>query len=128
MVECAHALGVDVACHVDFDVPRLFLHSDGSPWFIAIPEQFGPLARAWALAHELGHLILHDGPAFHELWRQQEDEADAWAAIALCPIARSKKEVMDVLKHKYQDWKKYPAIENLAWRISYARFQNRKSA
>lgn len=87
LIRAAAQHEVQVVTHPDFDCPRLFLDLQPlpEPWVIAIPSQFGPLARLWALAHELGHLVLHDGPACRDAYRLQEDEADWWAAGALLP-------------------------------------------
>lgn len=55
---------------------------------IIIPETHGPLAQHWALAHELGHLVQHDGPRGQFLRGKDESQADRWAARALIPRAR----------------------------------------
>lgn len=60
----------------------------GIPAVIAIPKGLGPLARVWALAHELGHLVQHAGPKGELSWSKNETQADRWAACALIPEAR----------------------------------------
>ena len=63
----------------------------GSDWelpVIAIPQDAGPLAKAWALAHELGHLVQHAGPKGELSWSKNEAQANRWAACALIPEAR----------------------------------------
>jgi len=59
---------------------------DGVP-VILLPADYGPLARCWGLAHELGHLVRHAGPRGHLLYRKDERTADCWAARALIPEA-----------------------------------------
>lgn len=60
----------------------------GSPAVIAIPQNYGPLARTWALAHELGHLVQHAGPKGEMFHRKDEAQANRWAGCALIPFAR----------------------------------------
>ncbi len=60
----------------------------GIPAVIAIPKGLGPLASAWTLAHELGHLVQHAGPKGELMWSKSEAQADRWAACALIPEAR----------------------------------------
>ncbi len=55
---------------------------------IAIPQDTPPLARIWALAHELGHLVQHAGPKGELMWSKDEAQANRWAACALIPEAR----------------------------------------
>ena len=73
---------------------------DGNGWagaarpitsIILIPSQKGPLASAWGLAHEIGHLCLHAGPGGSPSWSKDETQANRWAACALIPAARIKK-------------------------------------
>lgn len=127
----ARAMGCPVAYHPNFDVPRFFLHSRTmQPWFIGVPEQFGNLARCWAVAHELGHRHLHpDGPVDLEFWRMQEDEADHWAACALIPEERvrhyknaSVGAFIAALHRNYQEIPKGPCgLRRLAARIALTR-------
>ena len=58
------------------------------PPLILIPDQHGPLATVWALAHELGHLCQHSGPKGKLLWSKDEYQANRWAVCALIPEAR----------------------------------------
>jgi len=70
----------------------------GGPPMIIVPNQRGPLAVAWALAHELGHLYQHSGPpplsdggawpALNQIRSKNERQANMWAAMALIPEAR----------------------------------------
>lgn len=125
--------GVHVVFHPDFDCPRVVWHETVmEPWVIAIPEQFGPLARIWALAHEVGHLVLHDGPVDAEVYRMQEDEADAWAACALLPQKRISRYVpstaglIRALGKHYQPIPAYEAkdrLRSLAARIALTRMK-----
>lgn len=55
---------------------------------LLIPDQHGPLASAWFLAHELGHLVQHTGPKGELFWSKNESQASRWAACALIPAAR----------------------------------------
>ena len=121
---------VKVVFHPHFDCPRMFWHETvREPWVIGIPEQFGPLARMWALAHEIGHLVLHDGPVDVDLWRIQEDEADAWAACGLIPEASVRKHnnanvanfIRALAKH-YQPFKPEDPVCKLAAFIAHRRF------
>nr|WP_320131974.1 ImmA/IrrE family metallo-endopeptidase [uncultured Holophaga sp.] len=61
--------------------------SESRPAVIIVPRS-GPLARAWSLAHELGHLVHHSGPKGELLWSKGEAQANRWAACALIPEAR----------------------------------------
>jgi hypothetical protein len=133
----AAAHGVQVAVHRDFDCPRLILDAQPKPepWLIAIPSYSGRLAMMWALAHELGHLVLHDGPACREAYRMQEDEADAWASAALIPDALSKglrKHVDAYTLFLWENYEQFPAdfhgVHMLARRIGHARVQSRVNA
>lgn len=47
----------------------------------------GPLEKAWALAHELGHLIRHCGYINPWSRSRQENQAERWAACALIPAS-----------------------------------------
>lgn len=58
-----------------------------APPVIVVPDS-SPLARAWSLAHELGHLVLHSGPKGELYWRRDEAKANRWASCALIPEAR----------------------------------------
>ena len=63
----------------------------GSDWelpLIVVPQDLGLLAKAWALAHELGHLVQHAGPKGELSWSKNEAQANRWAACALIPEAR----------------------------------------
>lgn len=122
----ALALGMDVPViyDYDFDIARLVIHDDGGPWFIGIPAQFGALARAWALAHELGHLVQPHGPTINkEIYYQQEHEANWWAARALIPFMDDMcfKDCIFILRENYQDWGPGSRIWNLAAFIAYRR-------
>lgn len=55
---------------------------------IGIPDTHGPLETAWALAHEVGHALLHAGRLGPLQRDKQEAQADRWAARALIPRAR----------------------------------------
>ena len=54
---------------------------------ICIPKDLGPLATIWQLAHELGHLVLHEGYINDFSHDRQEAAASRWAARALIPEA-----------------------------------------
>ena len=54
---------------------------------ICLPEDLGPLDEVWQLAHELGHLVLHEGYTSEWTYRRQEAQASRWAARALIPQA-----------------------------------------
>lgn len=56
------------------------------PPVILIPEGAGPLRRVWLLAHELGHLMQHEG--YTPSRTKQEAQANRWAACALIPESR----------------------------------------
>lgn len=65
-----------------------FCPGDGeAPAVIGLPDLEGPLAQAWELAHELGHLVQHAGPKGELSWSRDERQADRWAALALIPEA-----------------------------------------
>ena len=57
--------------------------------FIVIPNHFTGLQRTFAMLHELGHHFLHTMPVqalfYDKCEGKQEEEADAFAAIALYP-------------------------------------------
>jgi len=69
-----------------YKAPACLWDLDG-PLVIFVPAYTGTLARAWGLAHELGHLCLHHGP-IHYMADKHEAEADTWAARALIPDDR----------------------------------------
>jgi Zn-dependent peptidase ImmA (M78 family)/DNA-binding XRE family transcriptional regulator len=58
------------------------LWSDGVP-FVFLTAHKSPERARWDAAHELGHLVLHTG--HRPQGRQQEQEADAFAAALLLP-------------------------------------------
>lgn len=126
-------LGVQVAIHPDFDVPRYLWDEHGDPWVICIPSQFGPLARLWALAHELGHIICHgDPPIDREQHRTQEAEADEWAACALIPGSVFEEggtptphHLVYFLRKHYQAFttQKDDRVRALAYRIAFTRMK-----
>ena len=60
----------------------------GVPAMIGIPQDSGPLAQFWTLAHELGHLVQHAGPKGELFWGKNEAQANRWAACALIPETR----------------------------------------
>jgi hypothetical protein len=60
----------------------------GGPSVILIPNQHGPLATVWSLAHEIGHLCQHSGQKGRLFWSKDEAQANRWAACALIPGAR----------------------------------------
>lgn len=60
---------------------------DGEPPVILVPAVGGLLARAWSLAHELGHLSQHEGPKGELTWSRDEAQANRWAACALIPAS-----------------------------------------
>jgi hypothetical protein len=100
----AEGQGIPVIYDLHFDVARLWIHEDGEPWFLGVPAQFGHLARAWAVAHECGHLMQMHSPAFdRELYLRQEAEANRWAADALIPLDKPTfDECLEVLVENYQ--------------------------
>lgn len=82
-----HALDLGAPVHYgSYKAPACLWDMDG-PLVIFVPAYSGVLARAWGVAHELGHLCLHHGP-IHYMADKHEAEADAWAAKALIPEAR----------------------------------------
>lgn len=116
--------GVEVVFHYDFDVPRFLWDLHGRPWVIAIPEQFGALARLWALAHEVGHMVLHDEPPLSKVQHaEQEDDANDWASEAMIP----ENEIYTLKLNKPVDFFNYldnyqnPKPERLAWFIAFRR-------
>lgn len=56
----------------------------GAP-VVFVPAGQGPLERCWSLAHELAHLLMHEGYISEWTHDQQEGRADRWAACALIP-------------------------------------------
>jgi len=60
----------------------------GAPAVIVIPQGYGLLERSWSLAHELGHLVNHNGAKGSLFWRKNEAKANHWAACALIPRLR----------------------------------------
>jgi hypothetical protein len=99
LASCAEAIGAWVALRPlplpgAVYVPAVL----GAPPMILVPSQRGPLAAAWGLAHELGHLCQHSGPPLLAggggapgaklVWSRSERQANHWAACALIPEAR----------------------------------------
>lgn len=84
--DSAHELDVPVL-YGKCPKPAMMWDSDG-PLCIIVPDYSGNLARCWAVAHELGHLVLHHGPVSKFLRDKREEEANAWAARALIPAVR----------------------------------------
>lgn len=129
LIAVAKSHEVQVVFHKDFDCPRMIWHETiPEPWVITIPEQFGPLAQVWALAHEVGHLMLHDGPVDRDVYQMQEDEADRWGATALLPEMKIRNgappSVEECLRSLSANYQRIPAsggLRRLACRISYAR-------
>jgi hypothetical protein len=83
---------------------------DGSPAMIQIPQALGLLERTWLLAHEVGHLVQHEGARGEHLKGKDEHQADRWAAQALIPeeaVRRSRNASVDsfigALSKHYQD-------------------------
>lgn len=98
------------------------------PLCIIVPQYKGTLARSWAIAHELGHLVLEHGPLGDHLEDPREIEADDWASCALIPAARvqaykrpSAKGFVNALNKNIQQVT--PGIESLAWRIAFTRLR-----
>ena len=127
----ALSYGVQIAFHIDFDVPRYVFDENMKPWVIAIPEPFGDLARLWGLAHELGHLVQHGSPPrSKEEHLEQEGQADAWGACALIPESKIREYgnpnvhgFVAYLRKHYQHFsgKKEDRIRALAYRIAFTR-------
>ena len=122
--------GVSVAFHPDFDVPRFFWDEAGEPWFIGIPEQFGPLARLWALAHELGHFQRHTAPPVcRRSHADQELQADEWASCALIPVCAVRKHpdahgLVGFMRKNYQHFGgREDRVRALAYRIAFTRLR-----
>lgn len=98
---------------------------------IGLPAGLSPLAEAWALAHELGHLSQHLGPKGELFWSKNEAQADRWAACALIPervIRRYQNASVDAfigaLSRHYEDLPPYPCpSRRLAARIALARLR-----
>ena len=70
--------------------PVAFCCLDPEGPIIGIPEDAGLLEKSWMLAHEIGHLVQHNGPKNELTWRKNESQADRWAACALIPDSRVK--------------------------------------
>jgi hypothetical protein len=97
LVACAEAIGARVALR-PLPAAAYIPATLGAPPVIFVPSQHGPLATAWALAHELGHLCQHSGPplladggdapGMRLVRSKSEHQADRWAACALIPEAR----------------------------------------
>jgi Zn-dependent peptidase ImmA (M78 family)/DNA-binding XRE family transcriptional regulator len=85
------------------------LWSDGTP-FVFLTTRRTPERSRWDAAHELGHLVLHAGD--RPQGRQQEQEADEFAAALLLPrkgvLAQAPRvpSLPDILAHK------------VVWRVS----------
>jgi hypothetical protein len=54
---------------------------------ICLPEGLGHIEEMWQLAHELAHLVLHQGYTSPWTCDRQESQAFRWAARALIPEA-----------------------------------------
>ena len=52
---------------------------------ICLPQDLGPLEEVWQLAHEVGHLVLHQGYSSPWACGRHEAAAERWAAQALVP-------------------------------------------
>ena len=87
LVTCAESVGARVGTH-PLRKPAFINAMLGAPPMILLPDHFGPLEMAWALAHELGHLSLHEGPGGVAVRSKDEAQANRWAACALIPAAR----------------------------------------
>lgn len=96
---------------------------------ILVPAAGGPLARAWSLAHELGHLSQHEGPKGELFWSRDEAQANRWAACALIPESAVRRHAnasedafIGALSRHYQDLPLQPCPERrLAGRIARVR-------
>jgi Zn-dependent peptidase ImmA (M78 family) len=97
LVSCAEAIGARVVLGplpAAAFIPAIL----DAPPMILVPNQHGPMATAWGLAHELGHLCQHSGPplptdgdrapGLRLMRSKNEHQADRWAACALIPEAR----------------------------------------
>ena len=74
--------------HAEIGDEALFVAGDGhEPHVVILPAAAEGLRRAWLLAHELAHLLMHRGYASGWTRSQQEARANAWAARALIPEA-----------------------------------------
>jgi len=97
LVSCAEAIGAWVALR-PLPAAAYIQGLPGAPPMLFVPSQRGPLATAWALAHELGHLCQHSGPpapadgdrapSLRLIRSRDEHQANRWAACALIPEAR----------------------------------------
>jgi hypothetical protein len=77
---------------------------------ICLPAGLGHLEEMWQLAHELGHLVLHEGYISQWQHDRQEAAASKWAARALIPesaVRRHKNASLDAfiaaLSAHYED-------------------------
>lgn len=71
------------------DIPfGLFIPSVLGVPVVLLPRDATPLERMWAMAHELGHAILHSGAKSEWSYTKGEAQANRWAASALIPNER----------------------------------------
>lgn len=129
----ANNTGVPVA-YVRTKQPFLQWDNIG-PLCIIVPNYNGPLARSWAVAHELAHLLLGHGPLGAHLGSPQEVEADEWAACALIPNTRLHEygspcvgSLINALSRNFQEAPPNGGIRKLAARIAYARLRTIEKA
>ena len=88
LVLLAEARGALVG-FADLGEEALFIASEGlEPAAILLPIGLGNLRACWLLAHEIGHLVQHEGPKGKWLYSKSERQANRWAACALIPEAR----------------------------------------
>lgn len=125
----AEALGAPVS-YERYKKP--FLQWDlAGPLCIVIPTYDGQLARAWGIAHEVGHLVLNHGPLHtNHSASPMEMEADVWASCALLPEERirhyqnaSVGTLMRALHKNFQPIPESGGVRKLAARIAYARLR-----
>jgi hypothetical protein len=108
----------------------LFVAGEGSePSVILLPLGVSPLHQAWLLAHELGHLALHEGPKTRWTYGRDEAQANRWAACALIPEAAVRRHenacedaFMAALSRHYEELPTHPTPSRwLAGRIARLR-------
>lgn len=77
-----------VILHADIGEEALFVAGEPPvPPVVILPIGVGPLHLAWLMAHELAHLVKHEGYSSPWAYDRQEHQARIWAATALIPEA-----------------------------------------
>lgn len=132
--EDLETLAAELGCWVDqtaLGKAAFVVGEAGEPPVILVPGRHGPLEQAWALAHELGHLVQHAGPKGELRWSQDEAAANRWAARALIPeaaIRRHRNASQDALVAAlWRHFEEFPLedcpVRRLAGRIAQLRLK-----